>query len=58
MAEQIASLHPDIQALYMSGYTDDPVLSKEIIGPAAEFLQKPLTPSVLPKKLREILHRR
>jgi DNA-binding response OmpR family regulator len=54
LAERFRSRRPDLKVLYMSGYTDDQVLAE---GDEAAFLQKPFTPDVLARKVREVLDR-
>jgi two-component system, cell cycle sensor histidine kinase and response regulator CckA len=55
LAERIAALGAPIKVLYMSGYTDDAVLRHGVSGSGAAFLQKPLTPGMLTRKVREVL---
>ncbi len=46
---------PGIKVLYMSGYTDESIAQRGILDPGITFIQKPLTPGKLAKKLREVL---
>jgi len=39
----------------MSGYTDAAVVRHGLVAEGARFLQKPFTPEVLARKLREVL---
>ncbi len=55
LAEYLLSERPGIQILFMSGYTDDVVLTREIIDKRFEFLQKPFTTEMLVQKIRKIL---
>ncbi len=55
MARQLAKLRPDLKVLYLSGYTDDEVLTRGAISGDAAFLQKPFTPIALERKVREVL---
>ncbi len=55
LAERLAPIRPDMKVLYMSGYTDDAILQHGIIDSGAAFLQKPLTPASLTRKVREVL---
>jgi len=41
--------------LFMSGYTDDAVLQHGILESTAAYLQKPLTPEALARKVRAVL---
>jgi hypothetical protein len=44
--------------LYLSGYTEDSVVTRGALGPRTAFLQKPFTLQNLAKKVREVLHSR
>jgi hypothetical protein len=39
----------------MSGYTDDAILRHGVLEDGIPFLQKPFTPEVLARKVREVL---
>lgn len=52
LAERLAWMRPEMKAVYMSGYTQD---AKICGGLEALFLRKPFTPSVLAKKIRQVL---
>ena len=57
LAERLGPMRPAMKVLYMSGYTDDAILQHGIIESGAAFLQKPLTPGSLTRKVREVLRR-
>ncbi len=57
LAERILDLRPGIRVLFMSGYTDDVVLSQGILEFGASFIQKPITPDSLTTKVRDVLDR-
>ena len=48
-------LAPGMKTLYMSGYTADIVAQRNILEAGVNFLQKPFTPSMLAKKVRDVL---
>jgi two-component system, cell cycle sensor histidine kinase and response regulator CckA len=54
LAAKMCALRPNLAVLYMSGYTDRAIRMQDQIG-AANFIQKPFTPSALSAKVRELL---
>ena len=54
LAEQLLARRPRLKVLYMSGYTDDQILVHGV-ATGAGFLQKPFTPDVLARKVRDVL---
>ena len=55
LANQLTSRRPDLKVIFMSGYTTDPAVGQVEPGSAASFLQKPFTPSILGRVVREML---
>ncbi|HXF96086.1 MAG TPA: ATP-binding protein [Gemmatimonadales bacterium] len=55
LATRLAEARPGLKVLYMSGYTDDAIVQHGMLEPGLHFLQKPFTPSVLARKVREVL---
>jgi two-component system cell cycle sensor histidine kinase/response regulator CckA len=54
MVEQILKTRPQAKVLYLSGYTEDTILSAGMVDGTA-FLQKPFTLQNLSRKVREML---
>ena len=55
LAKKLLTIRPGICVLYLSGYTEDAVVTPGALGPGAAFLQKPFTLQNLAKKVREVL---
>jgi CheY-like chemotaxis protein len=57
LAERLLPQRPGARLLYLSGYTHDPHLYKDVAAGAVSFLQKPFMPRDLAHKVRELLDR-
>jgi signal transduction histidine kinase len=55
VADAILAVRPGTRILFMSGYTDDVVLHHGGLEPDVDFVQKPLTPEHLARKVRQVL---
>ena len=58
LADQLRQTRPDMRLLYMSGYTEDMIVHHGMMTSDVGFLQKPFTPELLLRKMRESLDRR
>ncbi len=58
LAETLCPLRPEMQVIYMSGYTDDHVLRHGVFMEQHAFLQKPFTAAQLAERLEEQALRR
>jgi len=55
VSEAVEALRPGIRIIYMSGYTDETITRHGILPNGTNFLQKPISPAGLVKKVREVL---
>ncbi len=55
LADRITALRPGLRILFVSGYANEATGDSELLGPGAEYLQKPFTPSTLLERVREML---
>jgi PAS domain S-box-containing protein len=54
LAKRLTAMRPQMKVLCMSGYTDDATVRHGLLETGA-FLQKPITPASLTRKVREVL---
>jgi len=54
-ANRLAEMHPGLRVVLTSGYTDDAVLRRGMLGAAHAFLQKPFTADQLANVIGELL---
>jgi two-component system cell cycle sensor histidine kinase/response regulator CckA len=57
LALQVLARRPNTKVIYMSGYAEDIVLDHGPTGQDTSFLQKPITPERLGRKIRSALGR-
>jgi len=55
MVKQLIETRPGTKVLYLSGYTEDAIISDGSIEKGTAFLQKPFTLQSLSRKVREVL---
>ncbi len=52
---ELKKIQPDLQVLFMSGYSFNVITHQEVLDEDVNFLQKPFSNKILAKKIREIL---
>ena len=55
LSERIRRVRPEIRVVFMSGYSDDAILRNGVLEEGVAFVQKPLTPAALTRKVRAAL---
>jgi CheY-like chemotaxis protein len=55
LAQSLSEIHGETRVLFISGYTQDVEIHREIAESEAAFLQKPFTPDALARRVRELL---
>lgn len=55
---EITLIRPDARVVFVSGYTADVIMDKGIYDGSVQFLAKPVSPTMLLKKVRELLDKK
>jgi two-component system cell cycle sensor histidine kinase/response regulator CckA len=55
-AEALHRTHPELRVVFVSGYTDDAVVRRNMIDSNQAFLQKPFSAQELTATIRKVLH--
>lgn len=55
LAKRLRVIRPGMKVLFMSGYTDSSIIHHGVLDSDMAFLQKPLTPESLTRKIRSVL---
>jgi len=55
LARQLIPMRPKMKVLFISGYTEEAIVHQGVLEEGTAFLQKPFTPNVLARKVREVL---
>ncbi len=55
LAKGLVTDRPEMKVLFMSGYTDQAVVASGLLSGESHFIQKPFTPALLYRKVRELL---
>jgi DNA-binding response OmpR family regulator len=55
LADRIGVMRPGLKILFMSGYSTEAVEAHGVLARGTTFLEKPFSPDVLLRKIRDVL---
>jgi two-component system cell cycle sensor histidine kinase/response regulator CckA len=55
LAERLLAERPGMKVIFTSGYAADMIAQRGLLGPGTAFLPKPLTPTAITAKVRDVL---
>jgi PAS domain S-box-containing protein len=55
VAQRLSATRPGVKVLYISGYTENTTVHRDVLEQGIAFLAKPFTPSALAHRVREVL---
>jgi two-component system, cell cycle sensor histidine kinase and response regulator CckA len=55
LAAELRAQRPTLRILFMSGYTEDAALRRNVLEPGEAFIAKPFTPEAFARRVRELL---
>jgi len=56
LADRIKAIHPEVQCLFMSGYTSNVITHQGILDEGVQFIEKPFTVKILADKVYRMLN--
>ena len=55
LIDHLGPLRPNMQVIFMSGYTDDAIMRHNLSDEKVQFIQKPFAAFALARKVRQVL---
>lgn len=56
LADRIKEIHPDVQCLFMSGYTSIVIANQGVLDEGVQFIEKPFSVKILADKVSQMLN--